>query len=137
MKKKLYRIGKEADRTGSKRDPSPLHVYKAVVESVVDGDTLLVRIDLGFNVWVAQRIRFRGINCAEMSDGGEAAKTYVAEQLKDIPFIVIKTYKTDMYGRYVADVFYSPTLKDKEAVAEDGIFLNQEILKAGLAKMML
>ncbi|MBF0107284.1 MAG: hypothetical protein HQM16_18390 [Deltaproteobacteria bacterium] len=42
-----------------------------------------------------------------------------------------------MYGRYVADVFYSPTLKDKEAVAEEGIFLNLEILKAGLAKMML
>lgn len=71
-----------------------------------------------------------------MDDGGEAAKTFVADKLKDIPFIVIKTYKTDMYGRFVADVFYHPTLKDKEDVAEDGFFLNQEILKVGLARLM-
>jgi hypothetical protein len=40
-------------------------------------------------------------------------------------------------GRFVADVFYHPTLKDKEDVAEDGFFLNQEVLKASLAKLML
>ena len=83
-------------------------VYKALVEKVVDGDTLAVRIDLGFNVWVSQRIRFRGINTAELvkdgvktgkaPDRAEQAKAFVEERLKDIEFIVIKTYKTDMYG---------------------------------------
>ena len=96
-------------------DPNPLYTYKAVVEKVVDGDTLLVRIDLGFNVWVNQRIRFRGINTEELNKTlsplvGEGrgkgtlsratqAKIFVEEKLKNIEFIVIKTYKTDMYGR--------------------------------------
>lgn len=66
-----------------------------------------------------------------MSDGGQAAKDFVANKLKDIPFVVIKTFKADIYGRFVADIFYSPTLKDKEDVAEDGFFFNQEILKVG------
>lgn len=126
------------------RDPSPLYTYKAVVEKVVDGDTLLVRIDLGFNVWVNQRIRFRGINTAELikngipsgdvPERGEQAKAFVEEKLKDIEFIVIKTYKTDMYGRFVADVFYHPTIKKKEEIAEKGFFLNLQMLEEGLAE---
>jgi endonuclease YncB( thermonuclease family) len=139
VQKDFFHIDKEAADAGAgslKRDPNPMHYYKALVENVIDGDTLLARVDLGFNVWISQRFRFRGINASEMNDGGAAAKTFVADKLKDIPFIVIKTYKTDMYGRFVADVFYHPTLKNKEDVAEDGFFLNQEILKTGLAILM-
>ncbi|MBI4411310.1 MAG: thermonuclease family protein [Deltaproteobacteria bacterium] len=145
---KTIRLQPSAEQTGTlKRDPNPLYVYKAVVEDVVDGDTLLVRIDLGFSVWVSQRIRFRGINTAELVKGGvpvgtapergEQAKAFVQEKLTDIPFIVVKTYKTDMYGRFVADVFYHPTISKKEEVATKGIFLNQELLSAGLADLML
>lgn len=125
---------------------NPLHVYKAIVEKVVDGDTLLVRIDLGFDVWINQRTRFRGINTAEIirngvpagaaPDRAEQAKIFVQEKLKDIEFVVIKTYKTDMYGRYVADVFYHPTLKKKEDVYQQGFFLNMDLLAQGLADFM-
>lgn len=44
---------------------------------------------------------------------------------------------THLYGRFVADVFYDPTLTKKEAVATKGIFLNQELLTAGYADLML
>ena len=125
------------------RGKDPLHIYKAVVERAVDGDTLLVRIDLGFEVWVNQRIRFRGINTAEIikdgvktgkaPDRADQAKIFVEDRLKGIEFIVIKTYKTDMYGRYVADVFYHPTISKKEEVYEKGFFLNSELLAEGLA----
>src|SRR3989338_6227835 len=128
------------------RPDNPMHVYKAIVERVVDGDTLLVRIDLGFEVWVNQRTRFRGINTAEIvrngipageiPDRAEKAKQFVEEKLKGVEFIVIKTYKTDMYGRYVADIFYHPTIKKKEEVYESGSFLNTELLSAGLADPM-
>lgn len=130
-----------------KRDLNPLYVYKAVVEKVVDGDTLEVRIDLGFNVWVSQRIRFRGINTSEIikhgvpageaPGRGEKAKAFVEAKLKGIEFIVIKTYKTDMYGRYVADVCYHPTIKKKEDVYTKGFYLNEEILTAGLAELVI
>ena len=129
------------------RGGDPLHIYKAVVERAVDGDTLLVRIDLGFEVWINQRIRFRGINTAELIHNGvkagkvpdraDQAKAFVEERLKGIEFVVIKTYKTDMYGRYVADVFYHPTIKKKEDVYEKGFFLNAELLAEGLADVMM
>lgn len=142
-----------------KRPEEALYLYSAVVEKVIDGDTLLVRIDLGFNVWVSQRIRFRGINTAEIQttpetpDGAVAlrvpsngdspanpaqqAKQFVEEKLQEIPFIVIKTYKTDIYGRYVADVFYHPSITDKQDVARKGFFLNEEVFKAGLANLTI
>lgn len=133
-------------QTTLERGSDPLHIYKAVVERIVDGDTLLVRIDLGFEVWVNQRIRFRGINTAELvkdgiktgkaPDRADQAKAFVEERLKDIEFVVIKTYKTDMYGRYVADVFYHPTIKKKEEVYEKGFFLNAELLAEELADPM-
>ena len=138
---------KPKDAKTLERSTDALYTYKAIVEKVVDGDTFAVRIDLGFNVWVSQRIRFRGINTAEIIKNGvpageapgrgEQAKTFVQEKLKDIEFIVIRTYKTDMYGRYVADVFYHPTIKKKEDVYTEGFFLNAEILAAGLADVML
>ena len=46
-------------------------------------------------------------------------------------------YKTDMYGRYVADIFYHPTIKKKEDVYDEGFFLNAELLAEGLADAMM
>lgn len=148
VQKDLFTTSKQPKSTKVlERSTDALYTYKAIVEKVVDGDTLEVRIDLGFNVWTSQRICFRGINTAELvKDGvpageasgrGEQAKTFVQEKLRDIEFIVIKTYKTDMYGRYVADVFYHPTIKKKEDVYSKGFYLNEEILASGLAITML
>jgi endonuclease YncB( thermonuclease family) len=150
VQKDLFTASKQPKPKDAKvlaRSTDALYTYKAIVENIVDGDTLAVRIDLGFNVWVSQRIRFRGINTAELIKGGvpagevpgrgEQAKTFVQEKLKDIEFIVIKTYKTDMYGRYVADVFYHPTIKKKEDVYSKGFYLNEDLLNAGLVDLML
>ncbi len=151
IEKDLFKVSKQkqlpSGQPALERPDNPLHVYKAIVEKVVDGDTLLVRIDLGFEVWVNQRTRFRGINTAEIirngvpagdvPDRAEKAKQFVEEKLKGVEFIVIKTYKTDMDGRYVVDLFYSPTIKKKEEVYEKGFFLNEELLSAGLADLMM
>ncbi len=43
-----------------------MYEYKAVVTRVVDGDTVDVDIDLGFNVWLKkQRIRLYGLDTPE------------------------------------------------------------------------
>ncbi len=138
-----------------KRDPNPLYTYKAVVDRVIDGDTLIARIDLGFDVWVNQRLRFRGVNTEELNpsviagpmslsngakqspDRAQQAKQFVEEKLKDLDFVVIKSYKTDIYGRYVVDLFYHPALSKKEEVAKQGFFLNAQLLEAGLADLMV
>ena len=42
-----------------------MYTYKAKLVKVVDGDTIDVTIDLGFDVSVKKRVRFEGINAPE------------------------------------------------------------------------
>ena len=41
------------------------HGYSCKLVKVVDGDTCDAMIDLGFNVWVKNRIRFMGVDAWE------------------------------------------------------------------------
>lgn len=75
-------------------------------------------------------------NLNSRAEWGEKAKAFVEEKLKGLDFVVIKTYKTDMYGRYVSDIFYLPTSNKKEEIYEKGFFLNDDLLKAGLADIV-
>ncbi len=120
-----------------------LFVYKAQILGYVDGDTLDVLIDLGFSMFIKIRIRLRGINCGELEkNSGKAslaarAKAFIIQKLSACEFVVIKTFKSDIYGRYLADLLYHPDFTTKDDVAEKGFCLNQELLKAKLAKPML
>jgi len=114
-----------------------LHLYPAMLEKVVDGDTLIFFVDLGFDVWRRQRVRLRGIDAPEMkTDEGDAAKKFVEEQVRGIYRFVIQTFKVDLYGRFVCDVFYRSGEGDRETIAREGNFLNQEILNAGHAQIV-
>ncbi len=112
------------------------YTYKAYVERVVDGDTLLVLIEGGGGNLVRDRLRLRGIDCPELdTEEGKRAKRFVEQKLGACPFIVIRTYKErkDLHARYLADVFYLPDRTDAAKVAAEGIFLNQELLDERLA----
>lgn len=110
------------------------YVYKGVIERVIDGDTLLIRLDLGFQVWREQRLRLAGIDApASDQEGGEAATRFVREQLAQVTFVMVKTNKIDIYGRYVGHIFYLPDEKDKAKVFENGHYLNEQLLSKGLA----
>ena len=50
-------------------------------------------------------------------------------------YVVVKTNKIDIHGRYVADLFYSLTDKDAGKIFREGRYLNQELLDKGLAKL--
>ncbi|HUU00431.1 MAG TPA: DUF1016 N-terminal domain-containing protein [Myxococcota bacterium] len=116
------------------RPDSRLHTYLGVVERVVDGDTLDVRIDLGFMVWKSERLRLRGIDAPELNTpAGKKARSFVERELGQCKFVVFHTYKTDLYARYIADLLYDPALEDENAVFEKGHFLNQKLLDNGLA----
>lgn len=125
---------KKKGGTLERRDDQ-LYLYSSEVQRVVDGDTLLLRIDLGFDVHFDQRVRLRGIDCPELStEEGQKAKEFVEAQLQNCEVVVVQTFKRiDIYGRYVCDLFYMPHETDKERIAEKGTFLNQELLSAKLA----
>jgi len=118
--------------------PSPgLYTYEAELERVVDGDTIIVRIDLGFNVLKRERIRLRGVDAAEIeTDEGKKAEKFVRKKLKGIEKVILRTHWHDMYGRYVADVLYDSADLSKDEVLKKGRFLNQELLDSGMAVLV-
>ncbi len=117
----------------------PMFVYVGYVERVIDGDTIEVLIDAGFKMWTKQRVRLNGINCAEIlrDPSPDAARQFVIDKLKDVKFILIKTRKSDLYGRYLGDVYYHPTLTTPAEIIKNGFHLNRQLIEAGLAKPML
>ena len=111
-----------------------LFTFVAQCERVIDGDTLLMRIDCGFGTWTRQRIRLKGIDAAPLKTGeGRRAKEYVVEALKPCAFVIVKTYKSDKYDRYLADLYYLPGESDPQTVASSGQYLNQILVDHGHA----
>jgi micrococcal nuclease len=116
-------------------DKSQCFTYKAFIKNIIDGDTITVDIDLGFNILTTHTLRLNGIDCPELpTEEGQKAKAFVEQSLSGVPFIVIKTYRPDKYSRYLVDVFYSPELSDPDEVILKGSFLNQELLDQKLAQ---
>lgn len=89
------------------------HVKK--VTNVVDGDTIDVEIDLGFDISFSSRVRLAGIDTPESRTTNKAekvlgieAKEYVKSKIKDAKEVIIKTEKMDSsekYGRILGWVF--------------------------------
>lgn len=118
----------------SQQPREKLYTYKAWVKRVVDGDTLFVNIDVGFGISLNQSLRLRGIDAPEADTlKGLKAKKFVQETLQKVPFIIIKTYGSEKYKRYLVDVFFLPNEPDPFAVARKGMLLNQVLLDNNLA----
>ena len=86
---------------------SPVYIYRAVVDRVVDGDTLVVRIDLGLRVHTVQHLRDRGVDTPELSTpAGRTTQLAVAELFRLQPKVLVQTYKDQQtFSRWVADVY--------------------------------
>ena len=119
----------------SKHDGRLRYVYAARVERVVDGDTIVANVDLGFGVSMEMRLRLRGVDAADAGTAeGEKARQFVARRLRRRDQIAIRTYKHDPYDRYVADIFYVAKKETNPArIFESGRFLNEELLQKGMA----
>jgi micrococcal nuclease len=100
--------------------------YVKKVENVVDGDTIDVLVDLGFDILFASRVRLAGIDTPESrtKDLAEKAlglesKEYLKKHLKDAKSVVIKTEKinsTEKFGRILGWVYINgdtESLNDK------------------------
>ncbi len=101
------------------------------VTGVVDGDTIDVDIDLGFNISYSQRVRLAGIDTPESRTKDKVEKVLgleVKQRLKDIlasaSIVVIRTQKpdsTEKYGRVLGWLFVDGAEKSvNEALIADG-----------------
>lgn len=135
------KVEEEYKIKSSDRSAKDLYTFKATIERIVDGDTALVDVDCGFGLFKRQYLRFRGINCPELSTApGQAVKHFIESRIKPNDFVIIKTHKDDKYGRYLVDIWYAPLSAEKQwseiKVAAEGIYLNQELLDNRLAVVM-
>jgi micrococcal nuclease len=100
--------------------------YVRKVENVVDGDTIDVLIDLGFDILFQSRVRLAGIDTPESRTKdlkekalGLESKEYLKKYLKDAKSVIIKTEKMDSsekYGRILGWVYVNgdtESLNDK------------------------
>ena len=103
------------------------------VTNVVDGDTIDVVIDLGFDIMFASRVRLAGIDTPESRTTDKAekilgleSKEYLKKQLKDAKSVVIKTEKmisSEQYGRILGWIY----------VNGDTVSLNDKMINDGYA----
>lgn len=81
------------------------YTYTAKVVRIIDGDTLVLDIDLGLSVWRhGEHIRLAGIAAPELAQaGGKEARDYLASLCPPGTEVTITTHrdKTEKYGRYL------------------------------------
>ena len=112
-----------------------MYEYKAKIHRIIDGDTVDVTIDLGFEMTTKQRVRLYGINTPETRTRdleekarGKAAKARLLELLNDCNRkIVLRTTKRGKYGRILGKLLHPVTLEN----------FNQTLLKEGHATRMV
>ena len=101
----------------------PVYVYRARLNRVIDGDTYVFDVDLGFRVTAQITVRLRGLFTAESNQPGGAEATLRAQRIfAKATQIVLSTYKDRMsFTRWIADVWVDGVLlADLLATPPDG-----------------
>jgi micrococcal nuclease len=120
-----------------------IYIYKAELIRVVDGDTVDLIIDLGFDTQRKERFRLYGVDAPEMNTAaGKEAKAWLREMLQPLKAIYVQTIqlatkaKRDKYGRFLAVLYREfgdvrTKLPEKRLALES---INSEMIEVGHAK---
>jgi len=109
-----------------------MRTYNAKLVRVIDGDTVDLKIDLGFDIWISERVRLKDIDAPEVrtrdlqeKEKGLQAKAFVEEQFeKNGEEIIVHTeYNRGKYGRTIGEIEF-----------KNGSKLTMMLLKTGNAK---
>tara|TARA_R100001594_G_C4030867_1_gene261245 strand:+ start:54 stop:467 length:414 start_codon:yes stop_codon:yes gene_type:complete len=91
-----------------------MYTYKAKLDRVVDGDTIDVNINLGFDITVHKRVRLAGIDTPESrtrdleeKKRGLAAK-YRLTEILDMGNLVVESKEVGKYGRVLGNLTVYP-----------------------------
>ncbi|MBC8294611.1 MAG: thermonuclease family protein [Pelagibacterales bacterium] len=108
-----------------------MYKYKARLNRIIDGDTVDVAIDLGFDIWINERVRLAGIDAPEVrtkdklekAAGIEATAWLTTMFDKHEVFVLATTEfnRTGKYGRTIGTIYL------------DDINVNELMIKEGHA----
>jgi len=113
------------------------YIYRGKLDRVIDGDTIDAMIDVGFDIWVKKRIRYKGIDTWESRTRdleekklGLAAKARNIELLEVVSnkpgYFRLKSYGVGKYGRVLGEIF----IMDQN---ENTICINNQLITEGHA----
>lgn len=101
--------------------------YKAKVVRVVDGDTIDLIIDLGFDTFRKERFRLYGINAPESrtrdleeKKKGKAATVYLKNLVKHLKYVETIKDKKGKYGRFLINLYYKDDRCINDIMVERG-----------------
>lgn len=125
----------------------PSYAYEAVVDRVVDGDTLDLTIDLGFRTFTRQRVRLYGVDTPEVYGVKKGSEEYLAgkaasdftkrwvDELNDLEVLIRshdgKPFGQGKYGRWLVEVWSRDPGEDCQGAPEES--LNDALVEAGHA----
>lgn len=113
-----------------------MYTYKCTIVRVVDGDTIDIAIDLGFNITIKERVRLEGVDtpevygpraCHEGMIASQFVKDWFTDQMDGDGYFVFESKKydpRDKYGRCLGIIKYMP--KEGEPVN-----LNETLIEKG------
>lgn len=94
---------------------------------IVDGDTIDIVLDLGFEVYRKERIRINRIDTPESNTKNELekklaaeAKDYVSKWMLNQKQVKIKTLKDDKYGRLLGEFYGDNNICLSDLLVEKG-----------------
>lgn len=87
-----------------------MYEYAIRLKRIIDGDTLVVDIDLGFGVWLKDKhVRVSGVDTPEIATlEGKLAREFTSLWMINEPpdkyLIRVENHKSDKYGRILGSV---------------------------------
>jgi len=107
--------------------------YNAEIVRVIDGDTVVAMVDLGFSTWTKKTIRFYGINTPESrtrdleeKGRGLAAKGRLLELLEsNNNKFILQSHGVGKYGRCLGTLFVPVEEDSKELLDINATLVNE------------
>lgn len=97
------------------------YIRSARVVRVIDGDTVILDIDLGFHVTIRMSCRLAGINARELhAPGGPEAGAHLASLLPQNGLVTVESVRADKYAGRFDGIIWSGTININDRMVTDG-----------------
>lgn len=106
-----------------------MYTYRAKVNRIIDGDSIVLDLDLGFDTWINnQSVRLVGVDAPESrtrdlveKQFGNLAKERVKELLEIGSYVIVKTYKDKegKFGRILGEILTNEEININDLLIEE------------------